>query len=89
MRLDAPKTLLFKEQELKLVTGLAIATHSTLTLYAVYEQAQALMLGEWRLHEDITGLVGWDRVVIVTTAQRVVGFRYEGGFLRNSFMVSL
>jgi hypothetical protein len=76
LRVDAPKTLLFRNQELKLVTGLATATHDTLTLYAVYEQAQALMLGTWRLHEDITGILGWDRLVIVSTAQRLVGFRY-------------
>ncbi len=46
-------------------------------------------MGSWRLHEDITGVAGWDKVIVVCTAQKVVGFRYEGGFLRNAFLISL
>lgn len=41
------------------------------------------------MHEDIVGIVGWDKLIVVYTAQRIVGFRHEGGFLRNSFMISL
>ena len=49
----------------------------------------AVEVGSWRLHEDITGVVGWDKVMVVSSAQKVVGLRYEGGLLRNAFLISL
>jgi hypothetical protein len=46
-------------------------------------------VGSWRLHEDITGVVGWDRIIVVSTAQKIVGLKYEGGLLKNAFLISL
>ena len=40
--LDAPKSILHHNQELKFATGLATATQNTLRLYAVYDNAVAL-----------------------------------------------
>ncbi len=41
------------------------------------------------MHEDIAGISGWDRMIIVNTSQKVVGYRYENGLLKNAFLVSL
>jgi hypothetical protein len=61
---------------LKFLSGLVAATVNTLHLYAIYENAVALEVGNWRLHEDILGVTGWDRLIVVNTAQKVAGFKY-------------
>jgi hypothetical protein len=88
-RVDAASVIVHHRQEVKLITGLATATRNTLRLYAVYEQGVTLELSNWRLHEDIVSLAGWDKLIIVNTGQRIVGLRFEGNYLRNSFMLSL
>lgn len=49
----------------------------------------ALELSSWRLHEDIVTIAGWDKLIVVNTGQRIIGLRFEGNILRNSFMLSL
>ena len=88
-KIDAPKFVIHKKVELKFITGLATATNNTLRLYAVYENAVALELSSWRLHEDIVSIVGWDKLIVVNTGQRIIGLRFENNVLRNSFMLSL
>lgn len=34
-------------------------------------------------------MAGWDRVIVVNTAQKVIGLRYEAGTLKNAFLISL
>jgi hypothetical protein len=59
-----------------LITGLVAATINTIKLYAVYEHTVAFELGSWRLHEDIVGIVGWDKIIIVYASNKVIGLRY-------------
>jgi hypothetical protein len=74
---------------LRFLSGLVAATTNTIHLYTLYDNATALEIGSWRLHEDITGVAGWDKIIVVSTAQKVVGFKYEGGLLKNAFLISL
>lgn len=71
------------------MTGLVAATINTVKLYSIYENGTAFEIGSWRLHEDITGISGWDRIIIVNTSQKIVGLRYESGLLKNAFLISL
>lgn len=89
VRLEAPKSILHLNQELRLITGLAAATNNTIKLFAIYEKAVAFELGSWRIHEDIIGLTSWDKVIVLNTPHKVVGLRYEAGGLKNCFMISL
>jgi len=41
------------------------------------------------MQEDIEGVVGWDKVIVIYTANKVVGLKYEAGCLKNCFMISL
>lgn len=89
IRMDAPKTIYYNNSELKFVTGMVCGTINTIKLYSIYQNGTALEIGSWRLHEDITGISGWDRIIIVNTAQKIVGLRYESGLLKNAFLISL
>jgi hypothetical protein len=41
------------------------------------------------MHEDIKGVIGWDKIIVVTIGQKIAGFKYEGGILKNAFLISL
>ena len=89
IRLEAAKVMINDGMEYRFITGLVAATINTLKIYAIYENFMAFELGSWRLHEDITGILGWDKIIVVNTTQRIIGLKYESGHLRNSFMINL
>ena len=46
-------------------------------------------MGVWRVYEDILQVQQWDKNIVISTKNKVVGFVYEDCMLKNSFMLTL
>lgn len=46
-------------------------------------------MGIWNLFEDITQVQQWEKNIVLTAYNKIVGLVYEDYILKNSFMLSL
>ncbi len=46
-------------------------------------------MGVWRVYEDILQVQQWDKNIVISTKNKVVGLVYEDCMLKNSFMLTL
>jgi hypothetical protein len=55
----------------------------------VFQHQITLSMGVWYIYEDILQLQQWEKNVVISTRDKIVGIIYEECIPKNSFMVSL
>lgn len=89
MRLDTHSTLYRDGVENKYVTNLVISGRNFIELYALFQNQLSLSMGTWHIFEDILQVQQWDRNIVITTRNKIVGLIYEDCIIKNSFMLTL
>lgn len=89
MRLDTHSTLYRDGVENKYITNLVLSGRNFIQLYAVFQNHLTLSMGIWHIYEDILQVQQWDKTIVISTRNKVVGLVYEDCMLKNSFMLTL
>lgn len=66
-----------------------IAGRNYIEIYAIFQNEIALSMGVWPIFEDIKQVQQWDKNIVVSTSNKIVGLVYEDCMVKNSFMISL